>query len=53
MKRILALTLAILMLLSSATVLFACKDKEEDDGEKKTEAKTYEEDSIFYERKPC
>ncbi len=50
MKRILALTLAILMLLSSATVLFACKDKEEDDGEKKTETKTYEEDSIFYER---
>ena len=50
MKKVLSFTLAILMLVSSATLLFSCGGGEE---EKKTgggEVKTYEEDSIFYER---
>ena len=38
------------MLLSSATLLFSCKDKEEGKKESNTEIKTYDEDSIFYER---
>ncbi|MBR5459932.1 MAG: hypothetical protein IKV53_03620 [Clostridia bacterium] len=51
MKRFLSLTLALLMLISSMTLLFSCK-KDENDGEGKAdnEQKVYEEDSIFYER---
>ena len=50
MKRIIALTLAILMLLSSATLLFSCKEKNEEEKKGGNETKTYDEDSIFYER---
>ena len=50
-KRTLSLILAIVMLLSSAALLFACKG-EDDKGNSSSvgENKTYEEDSIFYER---
>ena len=50
MKRIISLLLAVLMLLSSMTLLFSCKDEEDGKKEGDTETKTYEEDSIFYER---
>ena len=50
MKRILSVILALLMLISTCSVLFSCNgDKDEGDA-KEHEEKTYEEDSIFYER---
>jgi len=49
MKRILSVFLALLMLISTCSVLFSCKDTEENE-DKKHEEKTYDEDSIFYER---
>ena len=50
MKRILCLTLAILMLFSTATLLFSCKKEEVEDDGVAGEVKKYDEDSIFYER---
>ena len=51
MKRVLSLILAALMLLSAATLLFSCdKDEKEEDKGTSTEVKTYDENSIFYER---
>ena len=50
MKRIISLLLAVLMLLSSMTLLFSCKEDEEGKKEGNTEIKTYDEESIFYER---
>jgi len=50
MKRFLSLFLAILMLISSTTLLFSCNKDEVEDNGKGTETKEYDEDSIFYER---
>ncbi len=51
MKRILCLFLAILILLSSSTLMFSCKEKEnEKDNGTAGGKKEYDEDSIFYER---
>ena len=50
MKKIISLLLALLMILSSAALLFSCSEKEEEDTGSKGEVKTYDEDSIFYER---
>jgi len=51
MKKIIAFMLAALMLVSFMTVLFSCKDKEDNDDKKTNEeTKTYDDGSIFYER---
>ena len=51
MKRVLSLVLALMMLLSAATLLFSCGgEKETKSSGGKSEVKTYDEDSIFYER---
>jgi len=50
MKRILCMILALLMLVTSASVMFSCSDKESANDGTSGEIKKYEEDSIFYER---
>ncbi len=50
MKRILCLTLAIIMLFSTMTLLFSCKKEEAENNGTAGEIKKYDEDSIFYER---
>ncbi len=51
MKKYLSLFLAVLMLISTATLLIACGGKEDDGSNSGSgEIKQYEEDSIFYER---
>ncbi len=49
MKKIIAMTLALLMLISSSILLFSCGGDDEKEGTS-GEVKEYEEDSIFYER---
>ncbi len=49
MKRIISMILAVLMLISTATLLIACGGGEAEGGSS-GEVKHYEEDSIFYER---
>jgi len=50
MKRFLCLALALLMALSSMTLLFSCKEDEKEKDKTNEEEKTYDENSIFYER---
>jgi len=50
MKKILCMILAVLMLLSSASLLFSCSGEKEEESGNAGEVKVYEEDSIFYER---
>ncbi len=53
MKRFLSLFLALLMIFSSCTLLFSCKDDKEDekkDDGKKNEEELVDDGSIFYER---
>ncbi len=50
MKRFLSLLLAVLMVLSSATLLFSCDKDDENAKEKDNEEKVYDEQSLFYER---
>ena len=51
MKRIISTVLALMMLVSSATLLFSCTGGDKEDGSGANyEEKKYEEDSIFYER---
>ncbi len=49
MKKALSLALAIMMIFSAAALLLACSD-DKNGGKSGGEIKTYEEDSIFYER---
>ncbi|MBR5460545.1 MAG: extracellular solute-binding protein [Clostridia bacterium] len=50
MKRIISLLLAIVMLISCSTLFFSCEKNTDEKKEASNEIKTYEEDSIFYER---
>ena len=51
MKKILSLTLAVLMIFSTAVVLFSCKKEETEEKDKLSNDKTLVDDgSIFYER---
>ena len=50
MKRTLSLMLALVMLLTSLALMFSCGKSKNETEEKDYEEKTYEEDSIFYER---
>jgi len=51
MKRVLSLALALMMLLSAATLLFSCGgEKDSEKSNSSSEVKAYDEDSIFYER---
>ena len=50
MKKIISLFLALLMLLGTCSILFSCKGDEDEKEGNNHEEKTYDEDSIFYER---
>ena len=50
MKRIIALSLTLLMMISSATLFISCGKDKNEKTEKENEVKAYDEDSIFYER---
>ncbi len=50
MKKILCFVLSLIMLLSSAVLMFSCGKDEAANGGTSGEIKKYEEDSIFYER---
>ncbi len=50
MKRVLSLALALMMILSAATLLFSCSGDDKKESSGSGEIKQYEEDSIFYER---
>ncbi len=50
MKKALCFALALMMALSCAVALFSCSNGNDEDSNSKYEKKTYEEESIFYER---
>ncbi len=50
MKRIISVLLALLMLLGTCSVMFSCNKTEDEKEGSGHEEKTYDEDSIFYER---
>jgi len=50
MKKALSLILAVVMIISSTSLLFSCSSKTDIAESKDYEAKKYEEDSIYYER---
>ena len=50
MKRTVSFLLAVLMIFSTATLLFSCKGSDNEKKSDSYEEKVYEEDSIFYER---